>query len=120
MKTLSIRQPWAWLIIHGGKDIENRTWYTNIRERIAIHAGRHMTVQEYDLAKYFAHRINPRLTLPGIKQFNFGGIIGEVDLIGCVDESSSPWFAGPWGFVLANPEACAFRPCRGHLGFFET
>lgn len=24
MKAISVRQPWAWLIIHGGKDIENR------------------------------------------------------------------------------------------------
>lgn len=31
MKALSIRQPWAWLIIHGGKDVENRTWHTKHR-----------------------------------------------------------------------------------------
>jgi len=29
VKCLSIRQPWAWLIIHGGKDVENRTWWTD-------------------------------------------------------------------------------------------
>ena len=31
MKALSIRQPWSWLILHGGKDIENRSWRTNVR-----------------------------------------------------------------------------------------
>jgi len=31
MKALSIRQPYAWLIIHGYKDIENRTWGTRVR-----------------------------------------------------------------------------------------
>ena len=31
MKCLSIRQPWAWAIIHAGKDIENRCWPTSYR-----------------------------------------------------------------------------------------
>ena len=39
MKALSIRQPWAWLILHGGKDIENRTWATKLRGRVLIHAA---------------------------------------------------------------------------------
>ena len=39
MKALSIKQPWASLIAHGIKDIENRTWKTNFRGRIYIHAS---------------------------------------------------------------------------------
>ena len=31
MKALSIRPPWAWAILHAAKDVENRTWKTNIR-----------------------------------------------------------------------------------------
>ena len=38
MKTLSVRQPWANLIVRGIKDIENRSWKTNFRGRILIHA----------------------------------------------------------------------------------
>jgi len=41
MRILTVRQPWAWAIIHGGKDVENRK--RNIagdyRGPIAIHAG---------------------------------------------------------------------------------
>lgn len=40
MKALSIRQPWAWLIVAGYKDIENRSWPTNFRGRVYIHASR--------------------------------------------------------------------------------
>lgn len=40
MLALSIRQPWAWLIINGGKDIENRDWPTKFRSRILVHAGK--------------------------------------------------------------------------------
>ena len=39
MKALSIKQPWAWLIVNGFKDIENRTWRTKIRGEFLIHAG---------------------------------------------------------------------------------
>ena len=42
-KVLSIRQPWAWLILHGGKDVENRNWATKVRGRVLIHAGSTMT-----------------------------------------------------------------------------
>lgn len=41
MRILTVRQPWAWAIIHGGKDVENRV--RNIagdyRGPVAIHAA---------------------------------------------------------------------------------
>jgi hypothetical protein len=44
MKALSIRQPWAWLILHAGKDIENRDRKPrnpalHFRGSFLIHAG---------------------------------------------------------------------------------
>ena len=55
MLALSIRQPWAWLIVHGWKDIENRTWRTRVRGRFLIHAAKGMTNREYLDAIEFAH-----------------------------------------------------------------
>jgi len=40
MRALSVKQPWAWLIVNGYKKIENRNWPTSFRGRIYIHAGR--------------------------------------------------------------------------------
>ncbi|HHY88739.1 MAG TPA: ASCH domain-containing protein, partial [Chloroflexi bacterium] len=40
MKALSVRQPWAWLIAQGYKTVENRTWATNYRGPLLIHAGK--------------------------------------------------------------------------------
>jgi hypothetical protein len=45
---LSVRQPWAWAIIHIGKDIESRDWKSNnpnlrYRGRIALHAAKGTT-----------------------------------------------------------------------------
>jgi hypothetical protein len=39
VKALSIRQPWVWAIVHAGKDIENRTWWTPYRGPVLIHAA---------------------------------------------------------------------------------
>jgi len=39
-KAISIRQPWAWAIMHGLKTVENRSWVTRVRGRIWVHAGR--------------------------------------------------------------------------------
>ena len=39
MKVLSVRQPWAWAIAHGRKDVENRSWPTQWHGRLAVHAS---------------------------------------------------------------------------------
>ena len=124
MKAISIRQPWAWLIIHGGKDIENRTWTTNFRGRVLIHASKGMTESEYDSVFYYLQQDRRTrdlvYTIPNYSVLKRGGIIGEVDVIDCVSTSSSPWFMGPFGHVLANPKPLDFRPYKGSLGYFEV
>ena len=117
MKALSIRQPWAWLILHGGKDIENRTWRTNVRGTILVHAAKGMTKQEYyDVAQM----VGPDFRLPAYEALQRGGIVGKVEIVDCVTHSISPWFFGPCGFVLRNPQSTEFRPYRGELGFFDV
>ena len=39
MRAITIRQPWAELILRGEKDVENRSWRTNHRGLLLIHAG---------------------------------------------------------------------------------
>lgn len=120
LPALSIRQPWAWLILHAGKDIENRNWRTSVRGRILIHAAKGMTRMEYEEAAMFLATDIPRtITLPSFDQLERGGIIGAVDLTGCWVKHQSPWFVGFYGFSLANPKPLPFVPCRGALGFFR-
>lgn len=122
MKALSIRQPWAWLILHAGKDIENRTWSTRLRGRVLIHAAQGMTRKEYDEvveAIWVTTRCNGALP-PEYEQLQRGGIIGSVEIVDCVPASDSPWFFGPYGFKLANPQPLPFVPMKGKLGFFEV
>lgn len=117
---ISIRQPWAWLILHASKDIENRRWRTQFRGRVLIHAAKGMTEAEYDDAWLFLTKIQQRIVLPHYLDFQHGGIIGSVEIVGCRTSHPSPWFCGPYGFVLANPEPLPFRPCRGSLHFFPV
>ncbi len=123
MKALSIRQPWAWAIIHAGKDIENRNWSTKFRGRFLVHASQGMTRNEYgDFADFMRVGPFPRMpALPAFEQLARGGIVGSIDLIDCVkDDHDSPWFFGPYGFVLANAEPLPFTPLKGKLGFFDV
>ncbi len=116
MKAISIRQPWAWLIVHGGKDIENRTWQTKFRGRLLVHAASGMSVAEYEAARIIADTNNAYM--PDYENLKRGGIIGSVEIVDCVTESGSPWFFGPFGFVLRDPNPLPFIPLKGALGLF--
>lgn len=120
---ISVRQPWAWLIIHGGKDIENRDWFTKVRGRVLIHAAKGMTQDEWSWAWSFAHGsgAGPKALEMGVTSKNIerGGIIGSVEIVDCVTHSNSRWFQGRYGFVLRDPQPLPFYPCRGQLGFFR-
>lgn len=39
VKVLSVKNPFAYLILQGGKDVENRTWTTDYRGRLYIHVS---------------------------------------------------------------------------------
>lgn len=119
MKALSIRQPWAWLIIHAGKDVENRTWCSNYRGRFLVHAAKGMTQREYQDAKQFAE-LNGVHNLPEFDELPRGGIVGSVELTDCLSHSDSTWYTGDTALVLRDPQPLAFMPCPGRLGFFEV
>lgn len=122
MKALSIRQPWAWLIVNGHKDIENRSWPTRFCGEFLVHASKGMTRAEYDdvdLMIALDERLR-HVRLPAFEQLERGGIVGRASIFGCVSYSSSPWFFGPQGFVLRNALPLPFVPFKGALGFFEV
>jgi hypothetical protein len=117
--TLSIRQPWAWLIVNGFKDIENREWPTKHRGPLAIHAAKTMTRADYEACALFLETMNtvpPQL--PPFERLPRGGIVGSCLLADCREESDSEWFTGPYGFLLANAKPLII-PCNGRLGIFE-
>ena len=96
IRVLAVRQPWASLIMWGGKTLEIRTMNTNIREPIAIYASRSPPkicdlnwLEEYyqiGLDDIFFEDLGVDMD-PFIK----GAILGTVSLVGC-RETSKYWF----------------------------
>jgi hypothetical protein len=132
--TLSIRQPWAWLIIRPDltneadranaclKNFENRTWPTRFRGTFFVHASQGCTKQEWHDCRWFVHKFNPALAvkIPPIQMLERGGIIGQALLLNCMIKHPSHWFCGPYGFQLTDSKPLPFRPCHGALGFFKV
>jgi hypothetical protein len=120
MRALSIRQPWAWLIVNGFKDVENRNWPSHFRGRMLIHAAKTL---DRDAAEDLWAGIHPVIggawPLPVPRDFQLGGVVGEAEMVGCVSEHTSDWFTGPFGFLLRKARTLPFQPCRGQLGFFD-
>ena len=113
-RTLTVRQPWANLIIHHGKNVENRSWATPYRGTVLIHAG-----QRYEPSgKTFAENLG--ISVP--TELPQGVILGSVELVACVLDSESPWaIKGMWHWILVNPKPV--KEClwiKGQLGLQEA
>lgn len=118
-KALSIMQPWAALIVHGVKDIENRSWRTHFRGPVLIHAGKKFDDLAQDDVDAEIHPVTGEaLELPDLVTYPTGGIVGVAEIYDCVSASGSPWFVGEFGFLIRNARPLPFRPCRGALGIF--
>lgn len=124
LPALSIRQPWAWLIVNGHKDIENRDWQTAFRGRFLVHASQTLTRPSYRETIEALQELG--ICPPGMPTFEemkamTGGIVGHARITDCVATSSSRWFMeGGYGFVLAEAKTVPFRPWKGRLGFFNV
>lgn len=145
MKAISIKQPWASLIVEGIKDIENRTWKCPekyIGQRVLIHASAHQKLDKmpldfilnkHQLAVLSEHYTELELCK---KHNNYGVIIGSVEIVDCVINHPSIWaekselgqkneppcdFCKPiYNWVLANPIKFPKPiPAKGKLGFWD-
>jgi hypothetical protein len=120
MKALTLRPHWAWFVVTGHKDMENRSWPTRLRGRIWIHASSSpVTKAEYDGFETICRQRRIK-SYPERDGFQTGGIVGSIEIMDCVDRSRSFWFGGPFGFVLKNAGKTRFKPLKGKLGFFEV
>ncbi len=125
---LSLKQPWAALLVAGLKTIEVRRWPTARRGRILIHAAR-----VPDARSEAWECVPPHLQEAAHVT---GGILGVGELIDCrpyrtVEAfaadgerhwNQAAWFEPPvlYGFVFANLSALPFRAYPGWMRFFEV
>lgn len=121
LRGLSVWQPWAWLIVHGYKPIENRTWQLTYKGPLVIHASKRRGREQEDDYKEVC-RLFPDLIprMPPLRDMPIGGIVGIVQMVDCVTEHRSPWFRGPFGFVFVDAEATEFVEFPGKQGLFPV
>lgn len=121
MKALTVRQPWAWAILHAGKRIENRSRRTHFRGRFYIHAG--LAVPHFRDLLNCETRLGAVQGCPDATDFQYGAIIGTAELVGCVysDTLVTPWGEPmAWHWMLDNVKPLRKPiPARGQLGLWE-
>jgi hypothetical protein len=125
---LSIKQPWASLVLCGLKTIEIRKWSTPRRGRIYIHTGKLADERRegWDCL--------PPTNGEGLVK-NRGGVIGSVELVDVVryttlagfradaalHRNALSWFMpGLYGFRLRDPRIVPFRSLPGNVRFFRV
>lgn len=121
MKALSIQQPWAYAILYLGKRVENRTWHSDFRGPIYIHAGLRVDRDSFDDLEDMIRKLpEPR------PKAHLGALLGTATVTDCVRVEEVPpeqqsWANGPWCFILDDvkplPKPIAYK---GALGFFEV
>ena len=122
MKTITLKQPWASLIAHGYKKYEFRTWKTNYRGPIYIHAGKGIEKNAIEKVKKY------NLDFPAEK------IIARVEIVDCIklDNNLNNKLCSEnrdvYGYnqhegyvwILANPELIDSNEIiKGKLGFWD-
>ncbi len=117
MKALSLKQPWAELILQGKKKIDLRKWNTKFRGEFLIHSSKNP--DEFAMKKF------------GFKNLPNGFIVGRAELIdvknykdeGGFNEDKNLHLASPsfgnYGFVLDNVGKTKPIPAKGQLNFWE-
>lgn len=128
MRVLSIKQPWAYLIANGIKDIENRDWNTSYRGPVLLHAGKQ---KDRDCFLYdhgaTGETLDPRIPWTNDDRvpqwdylYRYGGVIGIATLVDVVTQSTSTWFRGTYGFVFKDARLVTFFALRGLPSLFEV
>lgn len=125
-KCLSIRQPYAWAVIKGAKDVENRDWRYNYQGRLYIHAS---LKEEAERIDEVVARVAKHLGIPVARALadyhrhvekSRGAIFGSVTMFGCAVSFDSEWFHGPFGFLFRDPRPLKKPiPAKGRPRIFE-
>ena len=117
MKALSLKQPFAELILQGKKKIELRKWNTKFRGRFLIHVSK--IPDKKSMLKF------------DFKNLPLGFIVGEAELIDVKKYESEKEFSkeknlhladsswGSYGFILKNAKRINPIPAKGKLNFWE-
>jgi|694.fasta_scaffold58428_4 hypothetical protein len=129
MKALTIRQPWAGMVMEGNKKIENRGWETDYRGPLLIHTGTkkpHSSWLEDDSDEQDG---SGYLVQNETLRYASGVILGTVELVDILTRKEAlkkfpkqkefmeqKIIVGPYCWIFENPKVFKkFIPCKGQL-----
>lgn len=125
-KVLTVKQPYASLLVGGVKDVENRSRRTNYRGTVLIHAGARMHDVVSFLRKRHEFTVEEITIMTQVNEVEenelFGCIVGSVEIVDCVQDSTSPWAErGQWHWVCRNAKVFdhPIRNVKGRLGLWS-
>ena len=125
-KVLSVRQPYASLLVSGIKDVENRSRRTNYRGTVLIHAGAKMHGVVSFLKTRHEFTVEEIAMMTQMNEVDendlFGCIVGSVEIVDCVQNNTSEWAErGKWHWVCRNAKVFAkpVRNVKGRLGLWD-
>ncbi|MBE8714488.1 ASCH domain-containing protein [Sphingobacterium hungaricum] len=123
MKALTLKQPFATLICLGIKDVENRSWQTAYRGKLLIHSSTkpYGNLKDSLLIEKYDHIDFEYEKLDSIEFIN-SAIVGEVELIDIVTDSTSPWAQqGKYHWLLKDPLLYEhpILNVKGHLNLWK-
>lgn len=138
IRAISIRAPWAWLIVHGSKRIENRKqgFPSAFRGELLLHASVKRSQADRDAAIAFVESFDPDLAarIPLLEDLPRGGIVARCRLadvihpVGAKRRGDAPyshplgrnvWYTGGVGLVLSDVRETPRVPCKGALGLWR-
>lgn len=130
MTTITIKQPWAWLICNGLKNVENRSWKLPkkfLDQRILIHASADKSLDKMPLDSLYTNDqlayLRSLYTEYELCKMTFvhGAIIGAIHVVGCESNDPSIWsIEGQYQWRLKYPQLFDEPiPVKGRLGFWD-
>lgn len=128
LKAITVKNPWAWSILHAGKDVENRSQSINHRGTLYIHVAKRDDEAGYENETFRQARAKAPQAVKNNLHLK-GHVLGTVEVVGChysTECRTAEGYCSKWarpGFYhweLANPKplACPF-PEIGQLGLWN-
>ena len=117
MKALTIYPVWAWAIMAGHKRVENRTWTTKHRGRLAIHASANSAAARK--SDTIARKVLGEMGIEVPEEVTTGALLGTVELVDVIEPddkrlATDPLSSGPLCWLLKNVQPLKKPvPCRG-------